>query len=247
LARLPRAKVETALQIADLAAKREAAAPGAAGMIAPMDSRKSVAIELIAIAIAAAAFLATFQARAPYVDLVLAAATVALIVASTGRSRRLWLGIAGEPGQGRRALLPTAIFTVAALAGLAAVGATGALAEEESAGALQRFANWHIAVAALLYFPWALLQQFIFQLYLLGRLLQLLPVSFAVAITAMGFASVHFPRWPVMVVTLLSGAVWSLLYFRYRALLPLAASHALLGSALHYWVFGRDLLRAWLP
>jgi hypothetical protein len=30
-------------------------------------------------------------------------------------------------------------------------------------------------------------------------------------------------------------------------LLPLAVSHALLGTALHYWVFGNDLLERWLP
>jgi len=29
--------------------------------------------------------------------------------------------------------------------------------------------------------------------------------------------------------------------------LPLALSHALLGAALHYWVFGNDLLARWLP
>jgi hypothetical protein len=28
---------------------------------------------------------------------------------------------------------------------------------------------------------------------------------------------------------------------------PLAVSHALLGPALHYWVFGNDLLVRWIP
>jgi hypothetical protein len=50
-----------------------------------------------------------------------------------------------------------------------------------------------------------------------------------------------------MAVTLVAGTVWSLIYYRWRALLPLAASHALLGTALHYWVFGNDLLERWLP
>jgi hypothetical protein len=50
-----------------------------------------------------------------------------------------------------------------------------------------------------------------------------------------------------MALTLLAGAVWAALYYRYRRLLPLAVSHALLGATLHYWVLGHDLLASWLP
>ena len=95
--------------------------------------------------------------------------------------------------------------------------------------------------------PWALLQQYIFQFYWFGRWLRLVPVAVAVALTAVAFAAVHFPRWPVMAVTLIAGTAWALIYYRWRSLLPLAVSHALLGTALHYWVFGNDLLERWLP
>src|SRR5690606_28956474 len=106
--------------------------------------------------------------------------------------------------------------------------------------------NPHLVGAALLYLPWALLQQFVFQFYLLGRLLTILPVNVAIAITALAFSAVHFPRAPVMAVPLLAAPPWPRLYRRPRTMLPLAAPHALLGSALHYWVFGRDLLADWL-
>jgi membrane protease YdiL (CAAX protease family) len=49
-----------------------------------------------------------------------------------------------------------------------------------------------------------------------------------------------------MALVLIACSVWSTIYYRTRALLPLAASHAVLGSVLHYWVFGNDLLRRWL-
>ena len=50
-----------------------------------------------------------------------------------------------------------------------------------------------------------------------------------------------------MAVTLVAGTAWALIYYRWRSLVPLAVSHALLGTALHYWVFGNDLLERWLP
>ena len=207
---------------------------------------RSVMLELAAIGAAALVFVATFQVRPPYVDFVLAAAAVALIVLSAARSRRLWALARSVDATGARGAWKAALaFTAVALVVLAAA----AVAAARSAGTpvLERFSNWHMLAAAALYFPWALLQQYIFQFYWFGRWLRLVPVAAAVAITAVAFAAVHFPRWPVMAVTVIAGGVWSLIYYRWRSLVPLAVSHALLGTALHFWVFGNDLLERWLP
>jgi hypothetical protein len=206
---------------------------------------RSVALELTAIGAAALVFVATFQVRPPYLDFVLAAAAVALIVVSAARSKRLWaLARSVDPAGARGAWRATLAFTAVALGVLAVL----AVFTARTAGApvLERFGNWHMLVAAALYFPWALLQQYIFQFYWFGRWLTLVPMPIAVALTAVAFAAVHYPRWPVMAVTVVAGAVWSLIYYRWRSLLPLAAAHALLGTALHYWVFGNDLLVRWL-
>ena len=211
-----------------------------------MRADRSVALELTAIGVAAIVFVATFQVRPPYLDFVLAAAAVALIVFSAARSRRLWALARTVEVQGSRAAWIAALaFTCAALAVLAFVAVFTARAVGVSP--LERFGNWHMLAAAALYFPWALLQQYIFQFYWFGRWLQIVPTPLAVALTAVAFAAVHFPRWPVMLVTLVAGTVWTLIYLRWRRLLPLALSHALLGTALHYWVFGNDLLERWVP
>jgi membrane protease YdiL (CAAX protease family) len=211
-----------------------------------MRADRSVVLELAAIGAAAVVFVATFQVRPPYLDFVLAAAAVALIVFSAARSRRLWaLARSVDPQGGRGAWVASLGFTAAALLVLALVALSAASAAGVPAG--ERFGNWHVLAAAALYLPWALLQQYIFQFYWFGRWLQLAPAPLAVALTAVAFAAVHFPRWPVMLVTLVAGAVWALIYLRWRRLLPLAVSHALLGTALHYWVFGNDLLERWLP
>jgi membrane protease YdiL (CAAX protease family) len=218
-----------------------------------MQARTSVMLEVAALALAAAVFLATFRVRASYVDFALAAAAVALIAATARRSRRLWEiaspALAGENAaraRYRSASLLAAAFTVIALAALAVLAFGWPPASAADTPMLARLFTVHLFAAMLLYFPWALLQQYIFQFYFFGRLLHLVPVSLAVALTAVAFASVHFPRWPVMAVTLVAGSMWSLIYYRHRTLLPLAASHAILGAALHYWVFGHDLLADWL-
>jgi membrane protease YdiL (CAAX protease family) len=208
----------------------------------PMLMRRSIAIELLAVGAAAIAFVATFRVRPPYVDFALGAAAVVLIVASAPRSRRLWRGLRTPAGD---AWPTVGAFTVLALLMLAGIGALTAAHNGDAFA--DRLLDWHMLAALLLYFPWALLQQYIFQYYLLGRLLQLAPVAVAIGVTACAFASVHFPRWPVMIATIVAGAVWSASYYRTRQLLPLATSHALLGAALHYWVFGNDLLERWLP
>src|SRR5688572_31402742 len=207
---------------------------------------RSVVLELAAIGAAALVFVATFQFRPPYVDFVLAAAAVALIVLSAARSRRLWeLERSVDPRGARGAWIAALAFTAAALVALAIAAVLAARATGTPAAG--RFGNWHMLVAAALYAPWALLQQYIFQFYWFGRWLRLVPVPVAVALTVIAFAAVHFPRWPVMAVVLFACTAWTLIYYRWRSLLPLAVSHALLGTALHYWVFGNDLLERWLP
>ncbi|HEY9182625.1 MAG TPA: CPBP family intramembrane glutamic endopeptidase [Gammaproteobacteria bacterium] len=211
-----------------------------------MRADRSVAIELAAIGAAAVIFVATFQVRPAYLDFVLAAAAVALIVFSAARSRGLWaLARSVDPTGARGAWIATLAFTAVALVALATAAVFTARAAEVPL--TERFGNWHMLAAAALYLPWALLQQYIFQFYWFGRWLCLASVPVAVALTALAFAAVHFPRWPVMAVTLVAGTAWAVIYYRWRSLVPLAVSHALLGTALHYWVFGNDLLERWLP
>ena len=211
-----------------------------------MEARKVVALELLAIVAAALVFVVTFRVRPAWVDFALAGVAVALIAASAQRSRRLWDAVLA-PGDTpkHRAWVASAAFTAVAL--LVLVGLAAVNAANSTQPFAQRAANWHVIVAMALYFPWALLQQYIFQRFLLVRLLHLVAPAAAIALTALAFSCVHFPRWPVMALVVVACAVWSSIYYRTRTLFPLAASHALLGSVLHYWVFGNDLLNAWLP
>jgi membrane protease YdiL (CAAX protease family) len=213
-------------------------------------ARVRIVLELATIVVMAAAFLVLFQDRPRYVDAILGLVAVGLIALGTSRSTALWALQPLLQGDRRtrrlRAAREAALFSVPVVVAFFVAALALGYASGGWGGALERVGNWHVVAALLLYFPWALLQQFVFQFFLLGRLLYLLPPAVAIGVTALAFSAVHFPRLPVMAGTLVAGTVWALIYRRQRSLLPLAASHALLGSTLHYWVFGRDLLASWL-
>jgi hypothetical protein len=88
------------------------------------------------------------------------------------------------------------------------------------------------------YLPWALLQQTLFQRYLHGRWRALVPTApgLAAALTGLAYGAVHLPQWELALLTTAGGVAWSALYARDRLLLPLAGSHALLGTAFYAWV-----------
>jgi len=103
----------------------------------------------------------------------------------------------------------------------------------------------HFFIAVALYLPWAMLQQTLFQFYLLGRLRVLLPFAPPLMLSVInGFAYglVHLPEIPVTAVTIIGGIFWSYSYHTDRYVVPIAVSHAVLGSTFYYWVYGRDLI-----
>lgn len=122
------------------------------------------------------------------------------------------------------------------------------------------FAAWRILVggpvlkrtlfvALILFVPWAFLQQALFQFYLLGRLRALLagaPRLVVAMVNGVLFGAVHLPEWDVTLVTIVGGSAWSWYYLRDRSLVPIALSHAVLGTTYFYWVRGQDLVLAWL-
>jgi hypothetical protein len=111
-----------------------------------------------------------------------------------------------------------------------------------------RIFNWRILAAFGCYLPWALMQQTLLQFYLLGRLLALFPRQLLFVpfmITGACFGLVHLPDIWTALVTVAAGTAWGLIYYRYRLLWPLAFSHAALGSAFYYGIFGHDLAVEW--
>ncbi|MGC2620278.1 MAG: CPBP family intramembrane glutamic endopeptidase [Acidobacteriaceae bacterium] len=87
----------------------------------------------------------------------------------------------------------------------------------------------HLAGYAL----WALMQQFILQIYVLTRLMRLgLRRGPAIALAAVLFAIAHIPNPLLVPLTLVWGALACLFFLRYRSLYALALAHGILGMCL---------------
>ena len=101
------------------------------------------------------------------------------------------------------------------------------------------------------YIMWALLQQTLFQFYLLGRLRALLPYARPIllsTVVGIAYGLVHLPEGGrITVVTIIGGICWSYSYYRDRYVLPLAVSHMLLATTFFYWVLGQDFAKTLIP
>ncbi len=103
----------------------------------------------------------------------------------------------------------------------------------------------HFIFVLCFYVPWALLQQTLFQFYLLGRLRALLPFAsplLLATINGTAYGLVHLPSGYLLTgVTIIGGICWSYSYYRDRYVFPLALSHGLLATTFFYWVYGKDI------
>lgn len=215
-----------------------------------MKLRTKIALELGILGLLTVTFLLVFPRRAPLVDFGLAAFALLLIGATAGYTKRVvWASVPAKPlgDRQRRAWVWTLLFTGAVMVLFLAVGAAVGFRKGGWAGVSARILNPGMLLALGFYVPWALAQQTLFQFYLLGRLTVLCPgrPALAVVVTGIAYSLVHLPDYATTAVTAAAGVVWSLLYFRYRLLLPLALSHVVLGSTFYYWICGQNPAAGW--
>ncbi|HYL12114.1 MAG TPA: CPBP family intramembrane glutamic endopeptidase [Terriglobales bacterium] len=116
---------------------------------------------------------------------------------------------------------------------LAAILASGILLAGWMAGTWDpRHPTWPPLQNPDLYAAWALVQQFLLQIFFYKRLEVALGNSrLAVLATALLFSAAHIPNPWLVPATLFGGLFFCELFRRYRNLYPLGAAHALLGFA----------------
>ena len=216
-----------------------------------MSVRTKVAVELGTVAVLTTIFLVLFPRRNPLLDVALAGFALICIAASARYTKNVVWGAVSSPfaeNRVRNCIKVTLWITIPVVILFFLIGGIVAYRNGGWSAAGGRILNWRILAAFGCYLPWALMQQALLQFYLLGRLLVLLPKQLRFAafiVTGACFGLVHLPDVWTALVTVAAGTVWSLIYYRYRLLLPLAFSHAALGSAFYYGIFGHDLAVEW--
>jgi membrane protease YdiL (CAAX protease family) len=213
--------------------------------------RQKVALELGILATLAITFLLLFPHRNSWLDIILASFALLCILATT-RYTTIVIWAASRPPQSQNSskdcakivlwiTLPTTLIFFL-------IGAIVAYNNGGWPAVAERIFDWKILVVFIAYTAWAFIQQTLFQFYLFGRLLVLFPKCqpiWAILITGLGFSLLHLPDVWTMLVTAIAGPIWTLIYYRYRRLLPLAISHAALGTAFYYGICGHNLAQEW--
>ncbi|WP_447603504.1 CPBP family glutamic-type intramembrane protease [Nitrospira sp. Nam80] len=213
--------------------------------------RRRIAAELLVLGVLSSGFLVLFPRRPVLVDLGLALFAVSLVLLTADYTRtQIWGEWPVDAGRAsrRRCLVITIALTVLVMVVFLCIGAVIGYEGADWPGVRARILHPYIPTAVLLYLPWALLQQTLFQFYLLGRvraLCPLLPPLAPSALNGLIFGLVHATDIRIITLAALGGTLWSFLYCYYRRLWPLAVSHALIGTTFYYWVYGSDLASRW--
>jgi membrane protease YdiL (CAAX protease family) len=209
-------------------------------------------LEVAGLGALTALYLALVPVRPPAVDLGLALLAVVVILMTAGYTRRRIWGSPDWPAaeRVRHSAMHLLTGTSIIVALFAALGAVRVWWTADTASAVSaHLLKPTLPVALTLFIPWALLQQTLFQFYLLGRMRALWPAAPPFVLAAANgvvYGAVHLPAWDVVAVTMIGGTVWSWYYMRDRQLLPIALSHAVLGTTYFYWVRDQDLIGHWL-
>lgn len=211
--------------------------------------QRRVVVELSVLAALTVVFLFVFSRRPAWVNVALAVFSVALLALNARYTRNVVWG-QFPPALDRRSCVQKSWMFAGPATGIVvivflATGLTLGYLEGGWETATRRVSNWHIVPVLALYFPWAFLQQTLFQFYLLGRLSTVFPAPVAVICTGVAYSLVHLPDFAVTAVTAVAGVCWTYIYYRFRVVSPLALSHALLGSTFYFWVYGKDLVSEW--
>lgn len=113
--------------------------------------------------------------------------------------------------------------------------------------ALIAYAAWkgiqppaHFYYTLMLYPLWGVLQQLVFQGFVLENFRRLGAGPWSIPLAALVYALVHWPSPFMLWATGLAGIGFSLIYYFQRNVVPIGIAHGLLGACLFYLYLGRD-------
>jgi uncharacterized protein len=131
-------------------------------------------------------------------------------------------------------------FSATSVFSLVTLAAMGMIAQTQHPLAFR----WEMVVLLVLYPVWGLFQQLLVQGIFVRTVAGLgtgnWPKIAATVLAAFLFAAVHLPDAALAGATCALGAVFTLIYLRWRNIWPLGLYHGWLGVFFYYWVLRRD-------
>ncbi|HEX7251874.1 MAG TPA: CPBP family intramembrane glutamic endopeptidase [Thermoanaerobaculia bacterium] len=125
-----------------------------------------------------------------------------------------------------------------ACAAVFAVGLAGCAVVGLSKGRLDLVPQ--MLILLILYPIWGLIQELLVQAMFVRNLVRHVPGAVVVTTAGVLFGVVHLPHVALAVATALLGAVFTMIFVRWRNVWPLGVCHGWLGVFFYYWVLGRD-------
>jgi membrane protease YdiL (CAAX protease family) len=131
-------------------------------------------------------------------------------------------------------------FTIVSIAGVIAIGTFIVLGFYNNTLLL----IWNLVFVLLTYPLWGLVQQFIVMSILANNLSDYrggrLNYYLVILITSLMFSVVHFPSIPLIIATFLMAVFYSVIFLKYRNIIPLGIFHGIMGGLFFYLVLGKD-------
>ncbi|MGM0673712.1 MAG: CPBP family intramembrane glutamic endopeptidase [Spirochaetota bacterium] len=104
--------------------------------------------------------------------------------------------------------------------------------------------NWNFGLLLVLYPLWGTVQQFLLVALVAGNIVALgrgrIGKPTAIVITAVLFAAIHLPEYPLVGATFFMGLVTTSVYFRTRNLWVLGIFHGWVATVVYFLVMGTD-------
>jgi hypothetical protein len=168
-------------------------------------------IQLALLALLTTLFILLFPRRKPLVDLSLAAIALVGLICSARYTKKLIWAASPPPASKNRlqgCLKFTALVTLPAVLVFVFIGVLLGYRDGGWPAVAERMFNWRMILVFAVYVLWPLIQQTLFQFYLMGRLLALSPKgrpALAVCVTGIAISLVHWPDVWTVVATAFAG------------------------------------------
>lgn len=98
----------------------------------------------------------------------------------------------------------------------------------------------HFFYTLILYPIWGIIQQLVFQGFILENFDRLGLRYYAIPLAAMAYAFVHWPSSFMLWATGIAGLGFSWIYYFNRNIIPIGIAHGILGACLYYLYFEKD-------